>query len=155
MFGRDVRELMMFFNAFMESKFIKGSSNEVLISDNNVIFKIESSGNSQGSSSYRGEYEPGGATEFNSGAFAFGDIVRVSPSNTVATTATPAGSVIPGVYICIQDAPSDTDLPNHPLSPGGETIFWHWISTYPSVTNSCDGDGNTISRFTDEQDSNA
>jgi hypothetical protein len=150
--------LIAMFNAFVQGKVVLEDPAEILFSDQNIIIKIgkaQTGGSSGGNSSYRGEYSPDGLTTFGSGAFLFGQTVRVSPTNALSTTVAGSLGIIPGVYICVQDNPTDVDTPNHPLSPDGESPFWHWLATWPSVTNGCDSDGNVVQRFTDEQDSNA
>ncbi len=98
--------------------------------------------------SYRGEYSPGGSTTFNPGPFNFGDVVRVSPTNAVSTVE--GGSVIPGVYVCVQTGAGSGNLPNHPLSEGGENSFWQWLATWPSSMTTCGADGD-ITVFADAQ----
>jgi len=154
-FGKHLWPIIDFINALLNGEIVKGQSYELIVSDRKIIWKVKEASGSGGSSSYRGEYEPSGATTFGSGPFLFGDMVRVSPTNVNATTATPAGSIIPGVYVCIAEGATETDFPNHPLSPGGETAFWQLIATYPSVADRCDTDGSTVHVFSDEQDSNA
>jgi hypothetical protein len=148
-FGKDLNPLIAFFNAFINGEIVNGKSNELQIGDLKIIFRIKNATDSGGgNSSYRGEYEPTGATPLGSGPFAVGDIVRVSPTNAVAT---PAGVTVPGVYVCIADGPGETDFPKHPLSAGGETAFWQWLVTWPSVANVCNGDGSTSEVFVDQQ----
>ena len=147
-------EIITLLNAFLNGEIVAGKSNAILFGDRKIVFQITGgegapqSGNSQ----YRGEYESTGATPLGSGPFATGDVVRVSPTNA---NAAPAGPIIPGVYVCISDGPSDTDFPNHPLSDGGETIFWQWLATWPSLSNTCDSDGNSITIFADQWPGNA
>lgn len=122
--------LIRFYNAFMQSKLVRGSSDDVLISDNNIVLKIKdiaSSGN--GDVNYRGEYAPDGSTEFNPGPFVFGDIVRVTSSNSNSTTL--GGTIDPGVYICIQDGPSTGDLPS-----SSDTAFWQLVSKFSVASGS-------------------
>lgn len=150
-FGKDINAIIDLCNALLNGEITNGSKNDFLIGDLKILWQIKAAIAGSGSSSYRGEYEATGATTFGSGAFSFGDIVRVSPTNSVSRPM--GGSVIAGVYICIQAAPSETDLPNHPLSPGGETAFWHWLATWPANRSVCDSDGTSTDNFIDGQPS--
>lgn len=133
--------------------FASSPQGKVTWSKEKVVFTVPANFVGGGSSSsYRGEYSQTGATTFNSGApYSFGDEVRVSPTNSVATTM--GGTVLPGLYVCIQAfTPSiGTNLPNHFLSPGGETAFWQTKSTFPSTAQTCDGSGSTITVAVDQQ----
>jgi hypothetical protein len=152
-FGKDLIPLVEFYNAFINGEIISGNGNELLIGDLKIIWKVKGGAapsTPSGDSQYRGEYTPDGSfTEFNPGPFVFGDIVRITPTNVNATTE--GGTIIPGVYICVKDAPTISDLPIHPMS-GTETTFWHWLSTYPSASVVCNGDGTSSTKAVDMQD---
>lgn len=143
-------KLLMWFNAFMKITVVRGNSDEFLITDNSIILKLKNSdGGSGGGGNYRGEYSPDGITPLHPGPFVEGDTVRVTPVNA---NAKPHGTILPGTYICILDGPSETDLPNHPMSPGGETVFWQlYGGTYPTAANTCGGDGSLITVAVDQQ----
>lgn len=148
----DVNTLIEFYNAFINGEITRGTANELLIGDRKILWHIkEADATGQSAvSQYRGEYTPDGLfTEFNPGPYVFGDIVRITPGNVNATTG--GGDIIPGVYICVQDGPTSSDLPNHPLSDGGETEFWHWLSTYPTIRQMCDDSGVVRTVFVDAQ----
>jgi hypothetical protein len=144
-------ELIDFFNAFMAIKIVRGSSDDVLIGDLAILLKFKSSSaTGDGSSSYRGEYSPDGITPLNPGPFLPGDIVRVTPTNALSVPE--GGDIIPGVYVCILEGATEADVPNHPLSDGGETSFWHCLATYPSLRDTCDETGEIVSTIVDAQD---
>lgn len=150
-FGKQAAPLFELFNAIINGSITDGQPSQLLIGENKIIWQIKGSGGNSSSGTYRGEYDPAGNTQFNPGPFVFGDEVRVSPTNA---NAAPAGTIIPGVYICVQSGPTVTNLPNHPLSPGGETAFWHWLATWPTAATQCNNDGSQSTYFIDEQKGN-
>lgn len=126
------------FDALLNPKVIRGTTDSVTIGNNGVVFTIKEDGApGNGNMRYRGEYDPDADPEYLNG-----DVVRVSQDNAASTTE--GGDTIPGVYICIQDGPSDTDFPQHPLQPDGETEFWNWLATWPSRIKVCNPDTNAI-----------
>lgn len=121
---------------------IEGGSYDAKISEKNLIITIKKPDAPNPSSSYQGEYDP---TVID---YSYGDIVRVSPSNTVSRQN--GGATVAGVYVCIKDSPGPTDYPKHPLSSGGETIHWQWLATWPQATIDC-SNGDSISSASDSQ----
>ena len=131
-------------NRIHRLEIVRGNSDAVIISDDKVTIQLKRAGETAGAANmfYRGEYAANKLTTFLSGQhFIVGHIVRVQPGNPESTTG--AGGTIPGVYICAQDNPSASDKPKHPLQAGGETAFWHWMSTWPYETIVCDEEGET------------
>lgn len=129
-------------DALTNAQVIRGESDGFCLGNNALILTIKkSSGEGDGSMVYRGEYEPD-----PSPIYTVGNVVRVSPSNGFATTT--GGLTVPGVYICIKDVADATeDYPQHPLQPGGETLFWNWLSTWPSLIKVCNSDTNSIEEW--------
>lgn len=154
---RLLQQIVAYLNAIRLGRVVTGQTPNFDLSTNGAVWTVPNSSVTQNGSntseSYRGEYDPGGSTTFNPGPFNFGDIVRVTPGNAVATTE--GGTVVPGVYVCIQAGATSDDLPNHPLSAGGETAFWQWLATYPSNANVCNNDGSTTAVFVDQQNGTA
>jgi hypothetical protein len=112
---------------------------------------------------YRGFYQADPHTAAASGAlgdimdmgfgapdYVVGDMVVVSPISDFASA-----SAIPGIYICIQDAPGPAQAPVYPLLPVGPfdfgRAFWQLLSTAPSASNICNSDGSTSATYVDEQ----
>lgn len=148
---RWLRKMTALYNCVRLGKTVLGSSPDFQPAATGLVVQvpISSSGTNASSSSYRGEFDPSGATQFGSGPFNFGDEVRVSPTNTNATTM--GGSITPGIYVYVNGSSTTGNLPNHILSPGGETAYWQTKSTFPSTAQTCDGAGHTITVFVDEQ----
>ncbi len=105
----------------------EGTAYRVDISDQNIIITVKRQNTVGQGMVFRDDYD---ATVVD---YIIGNVVRVSPVNPYSTTL--GGETLPGVYICVQP-PSDTDFPKHPLQDGGETAFWKWLSTWPSVDES-------------------
>lgn len=141
----EANQLVSGHNRMHRLEIVRGESDEVLISDDKVTLQLKrgSDGNGGSNSYYRGEYHAGKLTTFMSGEnFEIGHMVRVSPSNawSVGSIGHATGAM-PGVYVCVQSNPGESNIPRHPLQSGGESPYWHWISTWPYQTVVCDDEG--------------
>lgn len=96
--------------------------------------------NSSGGGANIGDYD-------TSETVSAGWIRRVSPLNSRAVTQ--GGDIVPGVYFA--KLPSQGVPPIHPLSSGGESAYWGWLSTWPTQLMGCDETGNPIPIYTDAQ----
>lgn len=125
-----LNELVKWLNLLLGATIKRGGADKVFVSESNIIYQLNKNASAAGGSgmNYRGEWD-----EI---AYVAGDVVRVSPDNAIASTATPAGDTIPGVYVCMQDT-DETNPPLHPLQTGGENAYWDWLSTYPSEITIC------------------
>lgn len=117
---------------------------KVTISNKNIIIDLAISGAGGGGGNGNiSDYDPDMAYSKN-------DIVRVSPDNDASIQG--GGDTIAGCYFAKKDVAAGSEPPNHPLSDGGENDSWGWLSTWPSLRNNCDDDGNPVQTFDDSQE---
>jgi len=102
----------------VSGRLVFGSSGE-------AILELKSATSSSGNTRYRGEYASSGVTEFGSGTFAFGDIVRVNSDNAEYISS----DAELGVWICIFDGATDF--------PTSAETQWHLISGVGGSSSDC------------------